>query len=192
MRRPNHAQTLPRLTLIYVSVIQHHVLRPRQQIWRIRNRRHIQQRQLQLWRYRRWLFTKILPVKQIIVVTPFGLLGAAKWSKLSKISGTYSCTSNTLFTFPISSYIAGWSGAYFHSPSTINLYWYTPGGNDLITENSLFPDRCNCVRVCHPSKDPSTSTTEPPCVPVLKTHDEIQKQNVNTKNYDDERRTKTI
>jgi hypothetical protein len=48
--------------------------------------------------------------------------GGSKPERLSRFSGTYSCTSSTLFTLPPSSYIAAWSGAYFHSPSTTNLY----------------------------------------------------------------------
>ena len=42
--------------------------------------------------------------------------------RLSRWSGTYSCTSTTLLMMPRSSCMAGWSGAYFHSPSTMNLY----------------------------------------------------------------------
>lgn len=42
--------------------------------------------------------------------------------RLSRWSGTYSCTSTTLLMMLRSSCIAGWSGAYFHSPSTMNLY----------------------------------------------------------------------
>lgn len=48
--------------------------------------------------------------------------GGSKLDRLSRFSGTYSWTSRTLLTLFISSYIAGWSGAYFQSPSTMNLY----------------------------------------------------------------------
>ena len=70
---------------------------------------------------------------------------------------------------PISSYMAGWSGAYFHSPSTMNLYWYTPGGSILTIANSRLPLRCNAWRDCQLSKLPSTSTTDPPWVQFIAT-----------------------
>lgn len=37
-------------------------------------------------------------------------------------------TSITLFTLPMSSYMAGWLGSYRHSPSTMNLYCIKEGG----------------------------------------------------------------
>ena len=51
-----------------------------------------------------------------------GLAGGSNPARLSRFSGTYSWTSSTLFTLPSSSNIAVWSGAYFHSSSTMNLY----------------------------------------------------------------------
>lgn len=37
--------------------------------------------------------------------------GGSKPDTLSRFSGTYSCTSITLLTLPISSYMAGWLGS---------------------------------------------------------------------------------
>ena len=51
-----------------------------------------------------------------------------------------------LLMFPISSYAAARSGAYLQLPSTMNLYWYTPGGSSLTTAKS-FPCLCMGVRV---------------------------------------------
>ena len=51
-----------------------------------------------------------------------GDAGGSKDVKLSRFSGTYSWTSITLLMLPRSSYMCVWSGAYRHSPSTVNLY----------------------------------------------------------------------
>ena len=48
--------------------------------------------------------------------------GGSKPTRLSRWSGTYSWTSTTLLMMLRSSCIAGMSGEYFHSPSTMNLY----------------------------------------------------------------------
>jgi len=48
--------------------------------------------------------------------------GGSKPTRLSRWSGTYSCTSTTLLMILRSSCMAGMSGAYFHAPSTMNLY----------------------------------------------------------------------
>jgi hypothetical protein len=52
-------------------------------------------------------FAKSSAVNSALLYESGGYEGARNESRESKISGTYSCTSNTLFTFPISSYIAG-------------------------------------------------------------------------------------
>lgn len=48
--------------------------------------------------------------------------GGSNPTRLSRWSGTYSCTSTTLLMMLRSSCMAGMSGAYFHAPSTMNLY----------------------------------------------------------------------
>lgn len=53
--------------------------------------------------------------------------GGSNPEMFSRFSGTYSCTSITLFTLPFSSRIARWLGSCFQSPSTMNLYCRTVG-----------------------------------------------------------------
>ena len=43
----------------------------------------------------------------------------------------------TLLILPCSSAVVGSSGENFHSPSTINLYWYTPLGSRLMNSSKL-------------------------------------------------------
>mmetsp|Transcript_12114 Transcript_12114/g.24622 ORF Transcript_12114/g.24622 Transcript_12114/m.24622 type:complete len:221 (-) Transcript_12114:42-704(-) len=92
------------------------------------------------------------------------LCGVSPKNPLAACSCKYMAWSMTvmqLLMLPISSRTVGWSVANRHSLSTINLYWYVPGGRFKQTTWSV-PLRRSGMRSSHALNEPVTNTALPP------------------------------